>query len=344
LNSDAVNALSHSAEVFYRRLMSVADDFGRFDGRVNVIRASLYVLQFDRVTESDIKTWIKECEDQRLIVMYVVDNKPFIEIQKFNQQKRAKHSKWPDPPQMRSTCAADAQQTHSTCAASAHLDEGEGEGVFDVEDEGDDEGEGEVDVLPPVSGERKKSSPPPVVTRTQNPIFNAVRDIFFGGKVTKSTAKEIGKLASEFKDRDATPELIRDYRERYRRKWPTMSLTAHALVKHWYTLASEESAPVTASKPIDDFPAKPAWEMCAMRLSLKTHKTGVIDALKQAYVHLHGDKGCAPRIEWGTSINDKPTWPERIVEAERIRDLGHLRQPYVEYLRCVAEAVRLSDG
>jgi uncharacterized phage protein (TIGR02220 family) len=104
LTSDRVNALSWAGEVFYRRLMSVVDDFGRYDGRLSVIRGAIYSLKLDRVSDSDIGKWIRECEEAGLVRRYTVEDKPFIELPKFGQKIRAKFSKWPDPPTSANTC------------------------------------------------------------------------------------------------------------------------------------------------------------------------------------------------------------------------------------------------
>jgi uncharacterized phage protein (TIGR02220 family) len=98
LTSEAVNSLSWQAEVFYRRVMSVVDDFGRYDGRPSVLRAALYALKIDRVSEPDIGKWIGECQEAGLVRMYTVDGKPYLELSKFGQKIRTLKSKWPDPP------------------------------------------------------------------------------------------------------------------------------------------------------------------------------------------------------------------------------------------------------
>lgn len=72
LDSEAVCSLSFPAEVFYRRLMSVVDDFGRFDARPSVLRSRLYPLQVDKVREADITRWSAECAKAGLIVFYAV--------------------------------------------------------------------------------------------------------------------------------------------------------------------------------------------------------------------------------------------------------------------------------
>jgi hypothetical protein len=97
LDSEAVNKLSFEAEVFYRRLMSVVDDFGRFDGRPIVLRSRLYPTKVDSVRVADISRWLAECETAGLLVLYAVEAKPYILFHKLGQP-RAKESKFPAPP------------------------------------------------------------------------------------------------------------------------------------------------------------------------------------------------------------------------------------------------------
>lgn len=128
LTSDRVDKLAAADEVFYRRLMSVVDDFGRFDGRPAILRTSLYPLRVERVREADIVRSLACCQEAGLIRLYSVDGKPYLEILDFRQQVRAKVSKYPDPPpaeQAHSSCTAVAQQL----LAVAHLDgDGDGDG------------------------------------------------------------------------------------------------------------------------------------------------------------------------------------------------------------------------
>jgi len=97
LTSDPVNQLGWTGEVFYRRLMSVVDDFGRYDGRPSVLRAVLYPLKLDKVSESDVVKWTQEAAEAGLVRRYTVEGKPFIEIVKFDQRVQQKRSKWPAP-------------------------------------------------------------------------------------------------------------------------------------------------------------------------------------------------------------------------------------------------------
>lgn len=118
LESEAVNRLGFAAEVFYRRLMSVVDDFGRFDARPGVLRCRLYPLKVDTVREAEIARWIAECVKAGVIALYAVngaggsrwvaecdpagptasaDERVYLLLHKLGVPRAAK-SKFPDPP------------------------------------------------------------------------------------------------------------------------------------------------------------------------------------------------------------------------------------------------------
>jgi hypothetical protein len=97
LTSESVDQLSWPGEIFYRRLMSVADDFGRYEGRPSILRAALYPLKLDKVSEPDVVKWLGECSKAGLVRKYTVDDKEYIEISKFRQRLRAMKSKYPAP-------------------------------------------------------------------------------------------------------------------------------------------------------------------------------------------------------------------------------------------------------
>lgn len=118
LTSTRVNSLTWDEEVFYRRLLSVVDDFGRCEAHTALLRASLYPLKLDQVREVTVERLLASCEKARLVRLYVVSGKRYLEVADFRQQIRGK-SRYPsaDDAQPPSTCAADA--THPI--ADAHL-------------------------------------------------------------------------------------------------------------------------------------------------------------------------------------------------------------------------------
>ena len=70
LTSERVNSLDWDAEVFYRRLMSVVDDFGRYVADPRLLRAALYPLQIEKVRDSNITRWLDACVEAGLIFVY----------------------------------------------------------------------------------------------------------------------------------------------------------------------------------------------------------------------------------------------------------------------------------
>ena len=146
LSSERVNALDWEAEVFYRRLMSAVDDYGRYTAHPALLRAALYPLKLETVSEDCITRLLEAVNAAGLVNLYEVAGKPFLELVDFRQQVRAKVSKFPEPPAtaLPGKRVADAQhvqhagktpgaQLHGTRPAHAHLvgggSEGEGEGV-----------------------------------------------------------------------------------------------------------------------------------------------------------------------------------------------------------------------
>lgn len=99
LSSERVAKLDWPEEVFYRRLHSVVDDFGRFFATPTLIRSACYPLQIDKVSDFDIKCWLSATEKAGLVSIYLAeDGKLYLQIIDFRQQTRAKKSKFPDPP------------------------------------------------------------------------------------------------------------------------------------------------------------------------------------------------------------------------------------------------------
>lgn len=121
IDSEAVNSLTPEAEVFYRRLMSVVDDFGRFDGRLSVLRGRMYALQLETVREASLERWLVECESARLIRRYTHAGKPYIAFLKLGEP-RAKASKYPPPPdEPVNASESRCKQTHASAPYSYSL-------------------------------------------------------------------------------------------------------------------------------------------------------------------------------------------------------------------------------
>jgi len=96
IESVAINSLPWEAELFYRRLMSVVDDYGRYSALPQLLVSRCYPLQVDKVSTDEITKWLNLCSEKELIVLYqCCKGKPLLEIQQFNQRTRTP-SKFPE--------------------------------------------------------------------------------------------------------------------------------------------------------------------------------------------------------------------------------------------------------
>ncbi len=79
------------------RLIVLADDFGRYDGRPSIIRGAGYPLE--SVTEKQIGDALNILSTLGIVDLYSVDERPYLQLTKWNcyQQQRAKKSRYPDP-------------------------------------------------------------------------------------------------------------------------------------------------------------------------------------------------------------------------------------------------------
>jgi hypothetical protein len=102
LTSERVNSLSWEGEIFYRRLMSVVDDHGLYPAHPALLRAALYPLKLETVRDANVERLISECEKARLVRVYEVESKSYLQLLNFGQQVRSK-PKHPKPPD--SNCA-----------------------------------------------------------------------------------------------------------------------------------------------------------------------------------------------------------------------------------------------
>lgn len=96
--SDAWNSVSFEAQSFYIRLLTLVDDFGRYDGRVPILHGQCFALRSD-ITLKRTAALRSELHDANLIHVYDVDSKEFIKIERWAERTRSEHSKFPDPPE-----------------------------------------------------------------------------------------------------------------------------------------------------------------------------------------------------------------------------------------------------
>jgi len=126
--SETLACVSASAERLFWRLLTVADDFGRFRAKPTLVRSICFPLMLDRISEQDVSGWLFELVSVGAIRLYRVDSKEygvFPEWERY-QQRRAKKSKFPEPPA--SSCdhvladAGSCEQTQTAPSTSTSTD------------------------------------------------------------------------------------------------------------------------------------------------------------------------------------------------------------------------------
>lgn len=125
LSSEKVASLGWPEEVFYRRLHSVVDDYGRTESNHQLLRSRCYPLQTDSVRVTDISRWMAACQKAGLILCYAVNGKQYLEVTNFGQQQRSA-SKCPPPPSDDSKCYQLLSDAHLDVCVSEGVSEGEG--------------------------------------------------------------------------------------------------------------------------------------------------------------------------------------------------------------------------
>ena len=96
--SDSIDQLSWFEEVLFYRLIVNCDDYGRFDGRISVIKNRLFPLK-DSITAKAVSDGINKLASMGLVCVYTVNDKPILCLPTWNdhQNVRAKKSKYPAP-------------------------------------------------------------------------------------------------------------------------------------------------------------------------------------------------------------------------------------------------------
>ena len=131
LDSRPINSLSDAGEIFYRRLMSVVDDYGRFQADPEILRARLFPLALDRWPLSRVEQMLAEVcrcptDDGHLLVScYASDGqtKKYIQIYNFRQKTRSP-SRYPGPTdqQMLVTCGSDVVQMRTYAESESYAE------------------------------------------------------------------------------------------------------------------------------------------------------------------------------------------------------------------------------
>jgi hypothetical protein len=94
------NSVSWFTQSFYTRLLTLVDDFGRYEAEPLVLRGMAFPLGDHEGKPVDMKAILEACEQLRvsgLAIFYEVKGKKFLQVTKWQERARSKKSLFPDP-------------------------------------------------------------------------------------------------------------------------------------------------------------------------------------------------------------------------------------------------------
>ena len=93
--SETIDELTWFEEVMFYRLMVKADDFGRYDGRVKILKGNLFPLK--DITIKDIEKALNKLAAVGLVDLYTVNGHPYLQLSTWSEHQsiRNKKSKYP---------------------------------------------------------------------------------------------------------------------------------------------------------------------------------------------------------------------------------------------------------
>jgi hypothetical protein len=99
-NSSRWNRVSFKAQSLYVRLLTLVDDFGRYDGRPSVIWGYCFAIwneehPNDAVSPQETAALCQQLAAEDLIEIYEADGKKVVQITQWTERARSTTSKWP---------------------------------------------------------------------------------------------------------------------------------------------------------------------------------------------------------------------------------------------------------
>ena len=98
-SSKSLASLTDKAERVFWRLVTVADDYGRFEADPEILQADLFKRVDSRPSIAEVGACLQMITEARMLVLYEQAGKQYGQFTNFSQgEPRAKHSKFPAPP------------------------------------------------------------------------------------------------------------------------------------------------------------------------------------------------------------------------------------------------------
>lgn len=110
--SERWNKAGFFAQSLYVGILTLVDDFGRYDGRARLLHGECFSLR-DDVKPHQTAAALKELSSCGLIQLYGIEGKEYLQVLQWQERSRSEQSKFPDPPEQ---SAAGPQESASSLA------------------------------------------------------------------------------------------------------------------------------------------------------------------------------------------------------------------------------------
>lgn len=95
-SSERWDACTWQAQSFYVRLLTLVDDYGRYEADPVLLRSEAFPRRED-IRAQQVIAWSEELEKHRLVVFYKASGKQYLALTNWTERIRSE-SKFPDPP------------------------------------------------------------------------------------------------------------------------------------------------------------------------------------------------------------------------------------------------------
>jgi hypothetical protein len=95
-DSETIDDLPPMAEILYYRLLVTVDDYGRYDGRPQMVKSACFPIK-DEITAKKAEALLVDLAKAGLVLLYEVAGKPYIQMLKWDNKPRAVVSNYPAP-------------------------------------------------------------------------------------------------------------------------------------------------------------------------------------------------------------------------------------------------------
>lgn len=94
------NSCGWISQVFYIRLLTLVDDFGRYEADRRLLRSHAFPIGDEKGDDVELTTIDNICAQMsanKLVQFYVVEGKEYLQVLRWQERVRASHSKFPEP-------------------------------------------------------------------------------------------------------------------------------------------------------------------------------------------------------------------------------------------------------